>query len=223
MAFGIPNIERIVSNFLEGGTGITAIRNVEFAKNFLWVVDFIESSESIAPPEPFNTFFPASDVTFPVSNLNVETVTFGQSAFDRPANESPRDINITFFDDESNTLLKYFFDWQVLDIKNKGGFMSGVKDSHQAVTADSFSVNRRVYPTRQIRLTLLDAYRSEKTTFTYLVYPKDSIDFAGAQASEARTYTISFAVVDDLTFKPKASSFGGFSFQTVLQSIGRFI
>lgn len=223
MAFGIPNIERVVSNFLEGNTGITAIRNIEVEKRYLWVVDFIPGANSITPPAPFDDIFPASEVNIPFTNLSTDNIGFGQTELQIPKNETARDLSITFYDDEQRTLLKWFSDWMRLDIKNNGAYMSGVNDQHQAVAADSFGNQRRVYPTRQIRLSLLDSYRSEVAHYNYLIFPKDSIDFAGSQVSEATQYTLNFAIVDDLSFRPISSSFGGFSFNTVRQALGRFL
>lgn len=224
MAFGIPNIERVVSNFLEGGTGITAIRSLEVDKRYLWVVDFVDGLNSIKPPAPFNELFPASDITITMAQLNTSTLTFGQTDMQIPKNSSGAELSITFYDDEKRTLLKWFFDWINLDIKNNGQFMSGIKDRHKVVAKDSFGNDERsVYPARQIRLGLLDSYRSDIAFYNYLIFPKGNLDFAGTQASEATQYTVSFAIVDDLSSKPISNAFGGFSFNTVKQVLGRFI
>jgi hypothetical protein len=220
MAFGIPNLERELSLFLEGGTGITAIRAVEYDKRFLWAIDF---QNTFKPPAPFDTFFPASEVTFGMQNVNEETINYGQSAISYPINDSPREVSITFYDDKDQTLLRYFKDWMELDIKNNGRFMSGLQDNHTAVSADSFGNRRNVAPSRQIRLIHLDAYRTENSIYSYLIFPKGSIDFLGSQASEATEYTLSFTIVDDLSSKPKNNSIGGFSFDTVKQALGRFL
>ena len=220
MAFGIPNLERELSLFLEGSSGITTVRAVEYDKRFLWAVDFVNG---FTPPQPFDQFFPASEVTFTMANLNTKNIVYGQSEIEIPANESPREVSITFYDDQSQTLLRWFKDWIQLDIKNNGQFMSGLNDNHQSVSADSFGNSRAVEPMRQIRLTHLDAYRTQNSLYNYLVYPKGSIDFLGSQASEATEYTIQFVIVDDLSAKPKNKAIGGFSFETVKQVLGRFL
>jgi hypothetical protein len=221
MAFGIPNLERELSNFLEGNNGITAIRSVEFDKRFLWAIDFVNT---FTPPAPFDNFFPASEVSFGMSNVNTKTIPYGQRELEIPINESPREVSITFYDDTSQTLLRYFKDWMELDIKNNGQFMSGLEDNHPIVTTDSFgNGQRRVFPSRTIRLTHLDAYRTQNSIYSYRIFPKGQIDFLGSQASEATEYTVQFAIVDDLSAKPQNRSIGGFSFDTVRQSLGRFL
>ena len=220
MAFGIPNLERELSLFLEGQSGITSIRNVEYDKRFLWAVDFVNT---FTPPSPFDTFFPASEVTIPVAQVNEESIIFGQSELPYPINESPREISITFYDDASQTMLRYFKDWINLDIKNNGAFMSGLNDSHQAVATDSFGNSRAVFPTRQIRLAHLDAYRTQNSFYSYSVFPKGSLDFVGSQASEAQEYTLTFSIVDDLRQTPVNGAIGGFTFDTVRQALGRFL
>lgn len=220
MAFGIPNLERELSLFLEGQSGITAIRAVEYDKRYLWAVEFVDS---FLPPQPFDGFFPASDVTLPFESITDQTFTYGQSELNIPIGESTRDLTITFYDDKDKTLLRYFKDWMRLDIKNNGLYMSGLQDDHQAVSADSFGNQRRVFPTRSIRLVMLDAYRTENAIYKFSVFPKGQIDYSGSQASEAQEYTMTFAIVDDLSSKPKNNSIGGFSFDTVRQALGRFL
>jgi hypothetical protein len=220
MAFGIPNLERELSLFLEGVSGITAIRNVEYDKRYLWVIDF---PDTFAPPSPFDDFFPISDITLPFASVNEKLLPYGQSELSIPINESTRDMSITFYDDKDQTLFKYFKDWMQLDIKNNGQFMSGLQDSHTTVARDSFNNVRRVWPTRTIRLIKYDAYRTETAFYRFSVYPKGTLDFVGSQASEAQDYTVTFAIVDDLSSKPKKASIGGFTFETVRQALGRFL
>ena len=220
MAFQIPNLERELSLFLEGSSGISTIRSVEYDKSYLWAIDFVNS---FTPPRPFDTFFPASEVTISMANLNTKTFSFGQSELEYPANESPREVTITFYDSQDQVLLRYFKDWMQLDIKNNGQFMSGLLDNHQAVATDSFGNARRVWPSRQIRLIHLDAYRTENSIYSYTIFPKGSIDFLGSQASEATEYSITFTIVDDMSSKPKNNAIGGFSFDTVKQALGRFL
>lgn len=222
MAFGIPNIERIVSNFLEGSTGITSQRSVDFDKNFLWVVDFVGGGDSLKPPAPFDAFFPASDVTFKLASLNSNEFVQGQSKFSFPQSSNVKDISITFYDDEQRTLQKWMSDWINLDILNNGKYMSGLLDNHVTVANDSFGESRQVKPVRHIRLLLLNAFRKDVLIRNYKIYPDGDIDFSGSQASQATQYTMAFKVVEDLNVK-ESKSLGGFTFDDVKQFIGRFL
>lgn len=222
MAFGIPNIEQAVSNFIEGGRGITAIRSVEFEKRFLWTVDFIGGGDSYSAPEPFDKLFPASNVDFNLATLTSHEFDQGQSVVKFPRRGGLKNMSVTFYDNEKRALLNWFRDWIELDILNNGEYMSGLLDSHALVTgSDSFGVARRVYPIRQIRVALLDSWKNEVQTLDYMVYPEQDLNWSGAQDSEASTYTINFAIVEDLGAKRPSSA--GFSFQDVKSLIGRFI
>jgi hypothetical protein len=230
MAFGIPNIERIVSNFLEGGTGITAIRNVEYDKQFLWTVDFLDGQSdaigaSLAPPAPFDQFFPASDITIGMGTVQSEEREFGQTSIKFPRRSNAQNLSITFYDDEKRTLQKWMREWINIDIFNNGNFVSGLNDSHAPVT--STAQNRsRVYPTREVRIALLDAYRKEVIPYHFRVYPEGDFQFTGSQDSSATTYSMDFVIVEDLGKRNTSKSAGGlfgFTFDDVKQLIGRFI
>lgn len=224
MAFGIPNIERAVSNFLEGGTGITSIRNLEIDKNFLWAVDFVGGGDSLVPPAPFDVFFPASEVNLEIAKIESAEQELGQTSIKYPKRTSAKDFSVTFYDDEKRTLQRWFSDWINLDILNNGQWMSGLEDNHRLISGiDSFSNFRRVQPTRHIRLALLDAWRNNVKIYEYRVVPDGSLNFSGSQASEATTYTVSFSIIEDLTVRKRPSLSGGFSFQEVKNLIGRFV
>jgi hypothetical protein len=225
MAFGIPNIERAVSNFLEGGTGITSIRNIEIDKNFLWVVDFVGGGDSFIPPAPFDVLFPASEVTLELAKLELEEQIFGQSSIKYPKRTSAKEFSVTFYDDEKRTLQRWFSDWINLDILNNGEFISGIDDNHQIVTGnDSFgNFGRRVRPSRHIRLALLDAWRRNARVYEYKVVPEGVLSYSGGQGSEATNYTVNFAIVEDLTVRRKPVTSGGFGFDEVKKLIGRFV
>jgi len=192
MAFGIPNIEREVSNFLESGKGITQVRSVEWEKKYLWIVDFVDSK----PPAPFEDFFPANDVTIPMGTLEHHQIDLPQHVFFFPIRATTGEISITFYDDDKRTLLKWFTDWIHLDINNYGLFVSGLGDNHKSVAPDSFGNVRNVQPVRKIRLALLDAGRKTTAVHNFWVIPDGEIAYNGAQISDAQTYTMSFKIVN---------------------------
>ena len=229
MAFGIPNIERIVSNFLEGGTGITAIRAVEWDKNFLWTLDFVQGGNSIAPPKPFNAFFPASDITIGLANIQSDERDFGQTSFKFPKRTQALNVSITFYDDEKRTLQTWFQDWMNIDILNNGDFISGMDDSHaiNGSLKTKGDDRSRVYPTREIRIVQLDAYRKSVIPYHYRVYPEGDFQFTGSQGSQGTQYTLDFVIVEDIAKKASSkqgeAGLFGVTFTDVKQLLGRFI
>jgi hypothetical protein len=218
---GLPNLETVVSNFLESGSGITALRSVEWDKKYLWVVDF---KGSYIPPAPFDKFFPANSITAPFSYLESETLDLPQTTMHYPKRQHETDLQITFYDDEQRTLLRWLTDWQKLDILNYGNFVSGLGDSHQVVGSDSFgNGTRSVAPVRQVRFALIDAYRDEVLVKNYWVYPDGDISYLGGQESAAQMYTVNFKIVKvDLDNSP-AQSAGLLSVAGIKSIIGRFV
>ena len=215
---GIPNLEQTLSNFLESGQGITAIRSVEWGKKYLWVVDF----EDPKPPAPFNAFFPANDITVPFSLLESKLLELPNDGLPFPIRANQRDIRISFYDDQQGTLLKWFSDWQKLDLLNLGQFTSGLGDSHETVAPDSFGKVRSVQPLRQIRFGMLDATKDEVLVKNFWVYPDGEILFSGNQASEAQVFQVTFKIVKDgLNGKLETNTI--FSAKGLKSILGRFI
>lgn len=219
MAFGIPNIERAVSNFIEGGTGITSIRSVDWDKNFLWAIEF-----PFFHPEkpPFDKLFPAASVTIPMGIVNTESIMGGQNSINFPVSSSAKELSVTFYDNEKRDLLQWFRDWIELDIQNKGQFVSGLEDYHTTVVPDYTGKKRRVMPVRDMRLMLLSSYQKEVLVFNYGVFPTGQIDFSGSQSSEATQYTIQFGIASDQNQKP-VSKEEKFGFDDVKGLLGRLI
>ena len=224
MPFGLPNIEQSISKFLEGKSGITMIRAVEWDKKYLWTVDFKDTGvDSCNPPAPFDDFFPANDITIPMANLESMIFDTPQTSFKIPQRSQNMDITVTFYDDQKKTLLLWLKDWMQLDILNDGRFISGLQDKHKLVTGqDSFGKVRNVKPVRPMRVALLDAFKDEVQVYQFLVYPEGNIDWNGAQASDAQMYTITFSVVKVISEKDR-KSFSILSKEGVLESLGRFI
>jgi hypothetical protein len=216
---GLPSIEQVVSNFLENGTGITALRSVEWDKKYLWTVDF---NGTYRPPAPFDKFFPANTVVAPFSFLESATLDLPNNTMHYPKREQQHDIQITFYDNDQRALLRWMTDWQRLDILNYGNFISGLGDTHTVVGADSFGVsNRQVWPVRPVQIGLIDANHDQVLIKNYQVYPDGEITYNGSQESGPQTFTVNFKVVKmDLANKPTQS---GSALAAVKSLVGRFI
>src|SRR5690606_27617885 len=107
MAFSLPNIQNIVSTFLGLNYGIQQLRTIEWGKNYLWAVRFIEPK----PPSPFNDFFPASSIELPQAVLDTFGFNLDQSTYKIPKNTSAKDISITFYDDDKSVLSRWIEEW----------------------------------------------------------------------------------------------------------------
>jgi len=224
MPFGLPNIEQSISKFLEGKKGITLIRAVEWDKKYLWTVDFKDIGEdAVNPPPPFDDFFPANDVSLPVSIIESNTFDLPQSSIKLPYRSNTSEITVTFYDDEKKQLLKWFKDWMELDLMNDGRFVSGLQDNHKIVTnLDSFGVMRNVRPIRPMRIALLDAFKDEVMVWQCYVYPEGNLEWNGGQGSDAQLYTLSFVVVKMIDEKA-GKGFSLLSADGLKETLGRFI
>ena len=201
------SINNKINSFF-GSDSIDVLRNTDWQTQYLWLADFITNG----PTAPFDKFFPASDVTFPMAIVEEASLLTGQSDFYFPIGTKTKDISVTFYDDNKNTMLNYFRDWMEIDIGNGKQFVSGLKDNHKlakglARTCVIQGDNTRVHPTRVLQITLLDRYKKKVQTHTYRVFPVGQLDFSGSQASEAKTYTMQFKVVHDASAKSAKSAF----------------
>ena len=207
MPFGLPNLEHKISRFIEGDTGITAVREIEFDRKYLWLIDF----EDANLPEPFDSLFPASSFDGVFSSIESDTFRFGQNELALPTRAGQHTtINVTFYDDINRTLYKWITDWINVDLLNRGNFVSGLKDSHQVVgedgqpSTDSFGKKRAVKPLRLMKVSLLDGYRKSTDTKGYYVYPTGEIQFGGSHDSAPQEYTVTFVVAGTLGVQGKS-------------------
>lgn len=192
MPFGLPNLEQKISSLIEGGSGITSIREIEWDRKYLWLLEFVDAEL----PEPFNAMFPASAFTRLGASIESDSFRFGQTELSLPVRAgSAENISVTFYDDIERTLYRWLGDWMKLDILNDGQFVSALKDSHTVVRADSFGKIRAVQPVRTMRVSLLNGYRREFRTEIFSVYPTGDLEYSGAQVSEGQEYTMTFNVV----------------------------
>ena len=192
MPFGLPNLEQKLSKLIEGDSGITAIREIEWDRKYLWLIEFIDADL----PEPFNSMFPASAFSRNSGSIESDTFRFGQTELALPVRSgSTENISVTFYDDINRTLYRWMSDWINLDILNDGNFVSGLKDRHSTVRPDAFGNKRAVQPVRTMKISLLDGYRKEFKAQFFDVYPTGDLEYSGAQVSEAHEYTITFNVV----------------------------
>jgi hypothetical protein len=182
--------------------GIDQMRSVEWGRKYLWAIKFLDTNVEL--PTVFKDYFPASDVEFPVGSLDSFGFDLAQSSYKVPQRSQIKQMSVTFFDDINGSLLKWFRDWIEIDILNFGQFISCINDEHHILeeqsgqTTDSFGAERKVSPVRTIQIDQLKP-DLEPTGLSYIlkIYPEGEINFTGASASEATTYTVNFVIVGE--------------------------
>lgn len=199
----IPGQETVNSavNGFFGSDSIDVIRSIDYDTKYLWALRIVGNG---APPAPFNTFFPANDVSVPFAISESHTIDFAQSSLQVPLKSTGKEINITFYDNENRDLLNWVSDWINLDIQNNGKFMSGLKDNHLISSIGNntrrgvdITGGERVVPLRTIELTLLSKYKKVDKTIMYDVFPVGEVPWSGDQSSEAQTYSMRFAIIKE--------------------------
>jgi hypothetical protein len=189
-----PSFKKIIEDKLGlKSFGIGNLRQVEWGRRYLWAVRFTEPK----PPAPFDTFFPASDITIPEFSVDSFNFDQGQSSFRVPQRTQIREISMTFYDDSNGTLFNWFKSWINVDILNDGKYVSCLMDEH-APERPVYG-QTRVFPIRTIEVQKLDAGLEPVAggIKVYTVYPEGTIEFVGGSASEANTYTVTFNVVGE--------------------------
>jgi hypothetical protein len=173
--------------------GIGYLRDVEWGKKYLWAIRFTDPK----PPKPFDTFFPATDVSIPEAQVNSFNFEQGQGSFRVPQRTDVREISLTFYDDSKGTLFNWFKNWIAIDILNDNEFISCIKDSH-IPKRDPYH-HGRVYPVRTMEIQKLNEGLEpiEGEVKVYTVYPEGTIEYSGSSGSEAHTYTITFTIVGE--------------------------
>lgn len=212
-------INNAISDFLEGGTvGMETIRRVNYSTSYLWTLDFIDTN-GLLPPAPFDDYFPASDVNLDVGTVNSFTFDAGHTTLSFPRNTSFKGMDVTFYDDDRQTLQRWMSDWINLDIFNDGQYVSNLRDQHTVVVPDSFGQTRAVQPIRQIRMALLDRQKQDALVYNYNIVPDGQLQFAGSQASEATQFNMRFNIVEELG-RPKAGNPAVFA--SIRNTLGSF-
>ena len=225
----VLNLDRNIDKVLGlDDVGIGNLRFTEWGKKYLWDVKFDIASRTVRDElGKFKDFFPASDVEVLTANIDSLPFDLHLSAFKIPQKSEIKDITLTFYDDEANTLFRWFSDWMNLDILNNGNFISALNDDHRISEiepglTDSFGSDREVWPIRAMQIRRLDSMMKPISQNTYLVYPEGQLTYNGSSASEAVIYTLKFIILGEYK---KVQPIGGLTTATSFaqEMLGRFI
>ncbi|NRA76872.1 MAG: hypothetical protein HRU18_01580 [Pseudoalteromonas sp.] len=215
---GHETINGAINSFF-GSDSLDVIRSIDYDVKYLWALKIVSG----APPKPFDSWFPAQDVSVPMAISESETIEFAQSSMQVPIKTTGKEITITFYDNDKRALLFWLSDWINIDLQNGGRFMSGIADNHPIVKARNpivANVGNNVVPVRTIELTLLSKYKKIDKTIMYDVFPVGELPWSGDQSSEAQTYNMRFAIVKEY----EATSDNRTSFLDIAKDIlSRFI
>ena len=151
------------------------LREIEWKKSHSWTVKFPDA------PSPFEKWFPASDITIDKyihSPLAIQTAT---SEFQIPRGSGLRNIRMTFYDDENNTLLRWFTSWVNGDILNDGEYVTSIDQS-----------------VRELDLQKLGREKEILETSRFWVFPVDTLPESYTSESSIVQYEVSFYIAKEL-------------------------
>lgn len=146
-------------------------RTVQWGKFWQW--------DSLFPdaPAPFNTWFPATEASRGISELETHSFTGFGDTFDIPFASGIRSFNTTFIDDHVGTLMQWFDDWMELDTLDRGN-----------------STARLGNIVRPCRLAQLNGIGAVVRDWELQVFPFGSFSYVAGSESKFMSYMLSFRI-----------------------------
>lgn len=163
--------------------GIESLRNVEWSRSYTWDCCFYAgalAARNPAPPAPFDTWFPAIDITETAHTSNTMVMPFFISQYKFAQTQSSTDIMMQFHDDQYGTLYKWMSEW----------FLQTYDDT------DGVAMLQDCY--RQLNIMKLDQNQQTLMLYQYFVIPEGAISEMLSSMADTKTYSVQFAVIGRL-------------------------
>ena len=162
-------------------TGVEQLRSIEWGRDWLWDIKFP------AAPAPFNTWFPASDISFPTAIVSSYKIRGYSREYSAPEGSGEPSLSLTFFDDANQTLVDWFTFWMRSINSDLYGYALTLDDAVREVDI------ARLNPDRSL-IKVGDSVYEEK----YWVYPDGKLEFKGGSANKGKMYSLDFVIVGSL-------------------------
>ena len=190
--------------------GIGQLRSIEWGKKFLWDIKFVDPQDHISGPNParglgkkFQDFFPASDVRENIGTMTSYEWQIYMSTFKTPRQTSLFDLDVTFFDDATDTLLNWIDDWINITILNGGQFLTPLEEC-----------------VRLLQVRKLNGRRETISENSYWVFPEGPISYLGSSSSDPKQYFLKFIIAGTAS---KSGAQESNTVETLIRSFGRQI
>lgn len=161
---------------------INELRNIEWAKTYLWDIHFGDSELN-----EFANWFPASSVE--EGFLSIKTYQFEASskAYSIPKGEGQEILRITFLDSVKFTVHNWLVNWVKSTIFNNGDYVSRLSDKGVL---------------KKLTIQRVDNKRLNVTTKIgkrdYWVYPQGGLRFIGDSEGSVISNSMEFVIVDEI-------------------------
>jgi len=152
------------------------IRHINWGSSHRWDIRFPDA------PEPFSTWFPATDVEENIYTLNTKTFEFYLSTYEVPLSTTLFDLKITFIDDELDTVHNWIADWV-----NSTMLVAGAEGSalHVATVKDA---------SRIVQLVKLNPQGEPVSDVSYWVMPKGGGYYTGTSTASVKSNMVEFVI-----------------------------
>lgn len=153
------------------------VRQIEWSRSYLWDVKFYDA------PAPFNTWFPATDVSIDEGVLESKSFDIFVTSFSIPTRTKEKVLSLTFVDDANHTLIDWITAWMALIVND-----SGVLTLEQAKKKiDITRLNNKRKPIKVGSTSYVESYG---------VYPEGTIQFlGGSDDAKVNSYQVKFNIV----------------------------
>lgn len=149
------------------------LRNIEWSRSWTWDIQF----EAAGIPEPFSTWFPATEVEEGLFNLEGFQITGGFGTFEVPKSWSMLSLSITFVDSAYLVLEHWLDEWVNTTIFGGGSYVACLEDS-----------------LKKVNVAKLDNKREMVSLNSYLVFPTGPLNFSGSSSADISSHQVEFRI-----------------------------
>lgn len=146
------------------------LRQIQWGKNYDWDVKIDDA------PHPFNDWFPATSIEINEGDGIPFTYMPARKDYKVPLMSTSGSINITYNDDENNTLFNWVNDWYAQIYRQIGGILT-LEESVKKIT-----------------ILQLNSLKEILSTNSYHVFPYNSNNYRGSSEPELVNYSLSFSI-----------------------------
>jgi len=157
------------------------LRNIEQIRGIQWGQKHLWDVRIQGVPTPFDTWFPAVDISIPTATIESHMVDTPMSRARFAKSTSDHEISLSFYDDDKGTLYDFFDNWINVEILNNGDYISLLSEYAKQVDVQKLSIDRK--PIKRM---------------SYFVYPEGTLTFMGDSSSEGNLYSVTLVIVGRL-------------------------
>jgi hypothetical protein len=157
---------------------IEQVRAIDWGARYLWDLRFPSVQGVVGAPAPFDSWFPAVDVTVDAAVLESHTFEIGDTKMAIPLATSNRTIQLSFHDSDTGVLFQWLEAWMNDTVRRVNRTVATVKEA-----------------ARMVQLIKMDRQHRQLSTHSYWVVPDGKLAYNGSSEGAAHLYTVTFHIV----------------------------